>query len=307
MASAAGSGGMARRLSMVAAALVLIASGTYVFVYLVRWEWHRALVSGMIFLAAELGIIGFIVMERLRRVEQRLDQVVAAEAAVKAELEAVTRVEDHIRAAAPPVASPFAWLERESNKLSVFVPILLGAGVVLSGLAWLVEKVARATAGPSLERGLAVDLAPFTVPSGALRAGVRSPITVVKPGHRRLPIAVALLVLVPFAAIAMDFVADATQNRPDQTDYSTAGAITLHIETKIPGLGMEQATRNLWGACVPQLGSRYELLDVQPVGAERMSVFVRPAIGKYAERRLRGCLEDATSDRLWADVVSISQ
>ncbi len=41
-------------------------------------------------------------------------------------------------------------------------------GVVASGLAWLVEKLARATAGPALERGLAARLSPLAWPAGGL-------------------------------------------------------------------------------------------------------------------------------------------
>ena len=45
---------------------------------------------------------------------------------------------------------------------------LIGMGVVASGLAWLVERLARATAGPALERGLASRLAPLAWPTGGL-------------------------------------------------------------------------------------------------------------------------------------------
>ncbi len=46
----------------------------------------------------------------------------------------------------------------------MFVPVLLGAGVVLSALAWVVERLARVTAGAALERGLAVRLAVLSLP-----------------------------------------------------------------------------------------------------------------------------------------------
>ena len=37
----------------------------------------------------------------------------------------------------------------------------------------------------------------------------------------------------------------------------------------------------------------------------RYSVTVTPSLGENDRRRLRGCLEDGTVDRAWADVVSI--
>ena len=41
----------ARRLGMLATIAVMAASGSYVFVYLYRWEWNRALISAAIFVA----------------------------------------------------------------------------------------------------------------------------------------------------------------------------------------------------------------------------------------------------------------
>ena len=63
----------ARRLGLLALIVTLGASGWYVFVYLYRWEWNRALISGVIFVAAELALIGTLVLERLSRLERRLD------------------------------------------------------------------------------------------------------------------------------------------------------------------------------------------------------------------------------------------
>ena len=37
---------------------VLVASGGYVLVYLYRWEWNRALMAGVFFLAAEIALVG---------------------------------------------------------------------------------------------------------------------------------------------------------------------------------------------------------------------------------------------------------
>jgi hypothetical protein len=50
----------------------------------------------------------------------------------------------------------------------VFVLVLLGAGIVLSGLAWLVDRIARVTAGPSVENDLARRLRPLQTPPGGL-------------------------------------------------------------------------------------------------------------------------------------------
>jgi hypothetical protein len=49
------------------------------------------------------------------------------------------------RVTGPEPAKPFAWLNRP-QQTNVFVPVLLGAGIALSGLAWLVDQGAPATA-----------------------------------------------------------------------------------------------------------------------------------------------------------------
>jgi hypothetical protein len=136
--------------------VVLVGSGIYVFVYLYRWEWHRALVSGVLFLAAEIGLATALVLKRLSELNRRLDQGVSDHA----RREALSQV----RSAAPPPQNHFDWLRRSSERMGVFVPVLLGAGMVASALAWVVERVARATAGSVLEHSLATRLARLAWP-----------------------------------------------------------------------------------------------------------------------------------------------
>lgn len=73
-----------------------------------------------------------------------------------------------VRQAAPAPTQTFAWLTRRPNDTSVFVPILLGAGVVFSALAWAVERVARLTARPAAENSLARRLDSLALPRGGL-------------------------------------------------------------------------------------------------------------------------------------------
>ncbi len=146
----------ARRLGYVAAILTLAASGVYFFVYLDRWEWNRALISGVIFLAAEIALLGGLTLDHVRTLR-------ASQAPnVQARRGPDPRVLARIRESAPPQRIRFAWLRPDTT--NVFVPVLLGAGVVFSGLAWVMERVARVTAGRSMERGLAVRLGSLELP-----------------------------------------------------------------------------------------------------------------------------------------------
>ena len=78
------------------------------------------------------------------------------------------RVLRRLQEAPAPSRDHFAWLRPTGTGTSVFVPVLMGAGLVLSGLAWIVERVAKATAGSAMERGLATRLVAFSVPEEPL-------------------------------------------------------------------------------------------------------------------------------------------
>ena len=149
----------ARRAALLGALATMAASGAYVFVYLYRWEWNRALISAAIFIAAEVGLLGMRMGERLGRLER---QLAASERAAE-----LRRLEV-LRASAPPAGDPFAWLR--VDRTNVFIPVLLGAGVVLSAVAWVVERFAQATAGRAVERGLARGLGALEPPAGGLLA-----------------------------------------------------------------------------------------------------------------------------------------
>jgi hypothetical protein len=166
----------ARRLGLLALIVTLGASGWYVFVYLYRSEWNRALISGVIFVAAELALIGTLVLERLSRLERRLDESERRSAGLAARAErADPAVLDRVREGTPAPPEPFAWLTKRPNDMSVFVPVLLGAGVVFSALAWVVERVARVTARPAAERNLARKLDTLALPPGGLLPPAEQP------------------------------------------------------------------------------------------------------------------------------------
>lgn len=151
----------ARRIGVGIALVTLAVSAYYVLAYLFLWEWNRALIAGVFFLAIEVALGHLLVLDRVARIETRIDQL--------DDRAAQRRTIDVLHAHAPPPRDRFAWLDpRDSPQLGVFVPILLGAGVVLSGTAWVIERVARAVTGPARERGLATRLDALSVPPGGL-------------------------------------------------------------------------------------------------------------------------------------------
>ena len=286
----------ARRLRYAVAVVALLCTGVYLFVYLYRWEWHRAIVAGVLLIAAEVGIATSVLLDRMRSIERRLDRL--------ADVEAARQVEARIQEAAPEPRVNFDWLRQDADRMSVFVPLLLGAGVVLSGLAWVVERVARATAGPALERGLTLRLSPLTLPAGGLLTP--APLPTFAPRSRLVALkAAAVVAVVALLGVGYQSLADATQTRPDVVRPGTESTVLVDVVNKRTRVGTMPTAANLLGACTPQLGPPFTVVGLTLVAGGRVRATISPAVGKNAERRLRGCLEDATSDTVRADVVSI--
>ena len=139
----------------------LAASAAYVFVYLYRWEWNRALISAAIFLAAEIAAIGWVLVGKLDALEVGVDSV-------RMDLEAVRarRIAEHLGAAGEQPSAAFEWLRPDPGKTQVFIPVLLGAGLVLVCVAWAVERVAGITAAHTSDRRLAAGLSVLAPPAG---------------------------------------------------------------------------------------------------------------------------------------------
>jgi hypothetical protein len=150
-----------RLVTRVVALVTAVAAGWYFVTYLGRWEWNRALVSGIVFLAAEIVFFATLLLDRLNALRARIDDLVDRTSR-DPRPDVLARVEE----SAPEPRDPFAWMR--PDRTSVFVPVLLGAGVLVSAVAWVVERIALATARPHLERALARRLEPIAAPREAL-------------------------------------------------------------------------------------------------------------------------------------------
>ena len=146
---------------MMIGAATLAASGAYVFVYLYRWEWNRALISAAIFLAAEVAVLGWLLGRKLDAIGHDVE-------GIGRDLEAVRtrRIAGHLDAARDRPSTVFEWLRPDPDGTRVFIPVLLGAGLVFAGLAWIVERIGRMTAGRLSDRALAVRLSRLALPPG---------------------------------------------------------------------------------------------------------------------------------------------
>jgi len=271
-----------------------VSTGVYLVVYLVRWQWNRALICGVLFIATEVLIIGRMVLHRLRSLEGQLDATLSAQSVQRSLVES-----------RPPEIDRFAWLREASTRTNVFLPVLLGAGVVASALAWLVETAARRTARPTLERSLVTAMAPLAFPpSGFLGpAPPRVALARSSSAPHWAGLLLATLVVAVGIGLLIDVVADATQRRPDRLDLGATTVVDMRFRGARAVADPERHASNLMAACSPVFGRPVPTLAVIPQGRGRARLVLDGDIGDQGATRLRGCLEDTTFAGVQASVV----
>jgi hypothetical protein len=289
-----------RRLALVVGAASAAASAIYTIVYLYRWEWHRALVAAVFLVVAEVALATVAVLRRLAALEQRLKTLSAA-----APPPPPPGVLERVRETAPPPQPVFAWLT--PNGTNVFLPILLGAGVLASGVAWMVETLARATARPVLERRLASRLGVLALPAGGLLRP--APPAAAAPARRVppvLPRAALAVVVACGLGWGIGELADATQSRPHHPRAGMHTLIEVQLHGQLAAAIPERVVTSLWQSCVGPLRRGLPDPVVTALDGSRFRLEVPADLGASTSRRIHGCLEDAALDRVQAGVVKLS-
>jgi hypothetical protein len=117
---------------------------------------------------------------------------------------------------------------------------------------------------------------------------------------KRLVLAVAIVAVL---VGGVDVLGDLTQSRPDPVVDGAVTELVIGVEQDRFAQGDDAAAAALWAVCAGQTKSRAE---AAPVAVEpgRYRVVLAPAVGEHEERKLRGCLEDLTVDRVLGDVES---
>ena len=298
-----------RRLVLALPLAMGVVCGAYTIIYLVRWEWNRAIIAGLFFVAVELVFLGMVLVERLRSLEARLDDLAAG--GDRHPTPPDPAVIDAIHDAAPPARDHFGWLRDQTGTTSVFLPVLLGAGVAASALAWVVERIARATLSPVRERRLADSLGVLRPPAEGLLGPI--PAAPVRPSAARrglvgVAIALSLVGAGAVTAAAVDFVADRTQTRPDVFAAGVETEIELELYGALAARNPERTLGHLWSLCTgPDVFRSRELPPAEIVHGPdgRVRLRVPTHVGEHAMDRLRGCLNDATLDKVRSRVVRV--
>jgi hypothetical protein len=278
----------------VIAYVVLLASGIYLLVYLYRWEWNRALISGLFFVAAEVALVAGAIVRRIHRLELRLDEMRPEPPAGREEDEGL------------PGGGPFSWLG-SGEGLGVFIPVLLGVGVILSALAYVVERLAAVSAGIGGNEAAVRRVRRIAPAAGALvsaPAGARPSVAFERPREARSNVLgwiVVVATCVTLVAAAVNVLAEVTQYRPSVPPTGGRSVYELRIELRNGGGAVTSIARALWLSCranvTPGARATFEGSD------GGILLTVRPAVAHNADRRFTGCLEDMQLDRVRVDVV----
>lgn len=291
--------GLGRAIALASAA----ACAAYTVIYLYRWEWHRAIVAALFLLVAEVALGTAAILRRMSALEQRLTGT-AATGTTTAPDGAGAGVLQQLRENAPPPRPVFAWLSPDGT--AVFLPILLGAGVLASAVAWVVEGLARVTARPVLERRLATRLTVLALPGGGLFGPAP-----VEAGRRRHRIPTALwragltVVVVVALGWTVDELADATQTRHAPARPDVVTVVDLELRGELAGAAPDRVARSLWNSCAGTLRKAMPEPSVVGLGDSRFRLVVPVDLGVSGGRRVHGCLQDAAFDRVQAGVVTL--
>ncbi len=131
----------------------LVGGAVYMIVSLNRWEWNRALFFGLIVVIAEIGLATALI---LRRLPPRGSAIVDPQVA------------EILRNARPSSPNRFAWLREATRQSNVFITFLVGGGVILSAVAWVVDRIASSSSSAIDDRNLAERIGSISYPRGGL-------------------------------------------------------------------------------------------------------------------------------------------
>ena len=122
------------------------------------------------------------------------------------------------------------------------------------------------------------------------------------PSRRRPLLTVAAMIgALLLAAAAIDVIEDATQSRRD-VSHPSVSRVELRVVNGRSGPA-EQTADALWTVCRTVLPASSRAVVAPGTSPSTVSLVVVPGLGEVARRRFTGCLEDATLDRVRADVV----
>ena len=267
---------------------VLVISGGHAVYYLLEWEWVRAQIAGIAFVAALVVSATLVLLARLRALEQRLDALARAAVAAPAPV-AATDAD-----AGPEPRPDFAWLAPTSGwsalalpilalvalrepAPAVFIPIFLATGIAVSVVASGVER-----------------LAALRHPAAAAPLGATGAVGARRPVGYRTALAVPAGGMVVVGAVIGGLWLGAHY----WSEPVGAGTTTLTVEVERNGRASTdpEVAEVVGRYCVLNAGVDVRFRDVVAT-PEGVLLRVTPLLDADAQERFGGCLEDAVLDR----------
>ncbi|MEV0319494.1 hypothetical protein ACIBKX_01080 [Streptomyces sp. NPDC050658] len=292
-----------RRLAYVFGGAAAAGAAGYLVVYLYRWQWQRAILCGVLLLVVEIMLLGAVLLARIARVEERLRDADRRQEDVLARLRAAEHPGPEAR------TRGFRWLDDDpADRTYVFVPVLMVTGVVLSGLAWLVQRVAALTARPAAEQRLAGRLAVLAAPPPG--TGLEDLPPPGAPRDRRGTVRLLAVAAVGAALLGSLVVglAELTQTRAEERGGSAATSVLLRVDMRGGDATAERrslAARQVWERCRDSTSVPLRHASLGALGDDTYAGVVRPALTGHDRMRLRGCLEDTGLDKTRLTVLAI--
>ncbi|GHH85274.1 hypothetical protein [Streptomyces capitiformicae] len=290
-----------RRLAYLFGGAAAVGAAVYFVVYLYRWQWQRAILCGVLLLIVGVLLLGIVLLGRLARIEERIRESDRRQQDVLARLRQPTVRERDER---------FRWLEDPASRTYVFVPVLMVTGVLLAGVAWLVQRIATVAARPTAERRLAGRLSVLAAPDTAPDTDLED----VRPlgggsggRHTARLITVGVVGAALLASLVVGL-ADLTQTRKEGANGSEATSVLVRVDMRgVPVTNERQsmAASQAWERCRNSTSVPLRRTTLGDLGDGLFAGVVRPALTDHDRLRLRGCLEDADVDRAHLTVVGI--
>ncbi|WP_329137199.1 hypothetical protein OG552_26915 [Streptomyces sp. NBC_01476] len=292
--------------------LCTVAAAVYLVIYLYRWEWQRAVICGVLLLAVEGFLVLVIMLGRMSRLERRIMDADTRVEEIKRRLEH-SREDQSVNA--------FRWLGSDprrdgldgTTRTFVFVPMLMVTGAALSGLAWVIQRVAAVTARPGAERRLAGRLAPLAAPSGGVHGPLpqledRPAVPRARPWRTLAAVAgsVAAVALIIFGVYALS---DATETREEARPDAAASTVVFQIQVHGGNTdsARELAAEDLWQSCRRSTAAANPTASLSRLSTGVYAGVIRPALSSHDMLRLRGCISDAMANRATATVLGDGQ
>ena len=289
---------IARSIGFALATVILAVSGIYVVFDLARWEWNRAVISALVMVSALIVLVSMILFRQLSRIESRLEALERSRHA--------TDAGDTLRSTNNAAARRhFRWLERPPDQLGVFIPVLLGAGVLFSLVAYLIERVAGVFAAATLDQRTARDLAPdLPLGSGLPMHPDRGPLTTA-PSRHRTATAVAVVLTLALSIVAVAFLRELTPTRPKEVVAAGTTAMVLDIDQRRQIRPLPVVAEDLWRVCRSRLPGDVQLTEVTQLDDELVRIEFDRSLGRTGRVRIVGCFQDFSLDLVRAEVVSM--